>query len=117
MTYLKLNDTDFSMYVNKLQVATKVNYKGRTNASGNTLVKYVNKKYVLDVGIIPLDADVMQTLQTILNGFTLNVSFLEPATKELKQIRCMISSQIVDYYTIQDSDVRFKAFSLVFNEL
>lgn len=117
MTYLKLNNTDFSMYVNKLQVATKVNYKGRTNASGNTLVKYVNSKYSLDVGIIPLDADAMAALQDILSKFTIDVSFLEPKTKQLKTIKCMLATQIVDYYTIQDSKVKFKAFSLVFNEL
>ena len=39
MTYFKLNNIDFSQYVTKLQVGTKHNYKQRTNASGNLMVK------------------------------------------------------------------------------
>lgn len=117
MTYFKINEIDYSMYVNKLLVGTEHIYKGRTNASGNTIVKRINTKRTLEVGIIPLDENAMANLQYLLNQFTLTVSFLNPETKELENIKCMVSVQSVEYYTIQNSDVRFKAFSLVFKEL
>lgn len=117
MTYFKINEIDYSMYVNKLLVGTEHIYKGRTNASGNTVVKRINTKRTLEVGIIPLDDFVMSNLQYLLNNFTVTVTFLDPATKRLETIKCMVSVHSVDYYTIQDSDVRFKAFSLTFKEL
>ena len=117
MTYLKMNDTDCSMYVNKLKVGKEHIYKARTNASGNTIVKYVNSKFIIEVGIIPLDDEAMATIQEIINGFQVRLSFLDPETKTLKEASCIVTKQSVDYYTIQDSKVRFKAFSLVFTEL
>ena len=46
MTYFKLNNIDFSQYVTKLQVGTKHNYKQRTNASGNLMVKYIHNQSI-----------------------------------------------------------------------
>lgn len=106
------------MYVNRLKVATENIYKGRTNASGNTIVKYVNSKRSIEVGIIPLDADVMADLQQVLKEFTVTISCINPETNQLENnVKCILSNQIVEYYTIQDSKVQFKAFSLVFKEL
>lgn len=117
MTYLKMNGTDYSRYVNKLKVAKEHIYKNRTNASGNTLVKYVNSKFIIEVGIIPLDATTMAAIQNIINGFQVTLSFLDPETKTLKDINCIVTNHSVNYYTIQDSNVKFQAFSLVFTEL
>lgn len=118
MAYFKINNVDFSMYVSALKVGTKHIYKGRVNASGNTLVKYVNTKRIIEVGIIPLDDDAMSKLQQELNKFTVTISCMNPETKQLENnVKCMIATHSVDYYTIQDSDVRFKAFALTFDEL
>lgn len=117
MAYFKINNVDYSMYVSKLKVAKEHIFKNRTNASGNTLVKYVNSKFIIEVGIIPLDDDVMAAIQNAINDFTVTVSFLDPETKQLVNANCMISQHSVEYYTIQNNNVKFKAFALVFTEL
>lgn len=118
MSYLKINGNDYSMYVNKLKVAKEHNYKGMTNAAGNTVVKYVNTKRIIEVGIIPLNSDVMQNLQADINQFKVTVSYLEPETNTLvENVNCIITKNAVDYYTIQAGNVKFKAFSLTMTEL
>lgn len=117
MTYFKINGNDYSMYVNKLKVAREHIYKGMTNAAGNLLVKYVNTKRIIEVGIIPLDDAVMKRLQADINQFQVNVSFIEPETGALvEDVACIIPNNSVDYYTIQSGNTRFKAFSLEFKE-
>ena len=69
MTYFKMNGADYSQYVNKLKVAKEHIFKNRTNALGNTIVKYVNSKFIIEVGIIPLDDEAMADIQRVLNGF------------------------------------------------
>ena len=118
MSYFKINNTDFSMYVNKLKVAREHVYKGQTNASGNTLVKYVNTKRIIEVGIIPLDAESMASLQTEINKFKVTVSYLDPETGALvENINCIIPHNSVEYYTVQAGNTTFKAFSLELKEL
>lgn len=118
MTYFKINGVDFSMYVNKLKVAREHIYKGMTNASGNTLVKYVNTKRIIEVGIIPLDSAAMKTLQEEINKFKVTVSYLEPETGVLEEnVACIIPQNSVDYYTVQAGNTTFKAFSLELKEL
>lgn len=117
MTYFKINNTDFSAYVSKLKVAKKHTYKARTNAAGNTRVQHINSKYVIEVGIIPLDNVAMKNLLAAISNFQVSITFLSPETNTLQTIDCMITEQAVDYYTIQDSNVKYQAFSLVFTEL
>lgn len=118
MTYFKINGTDFSMYVNKLKVAKEHIYKSQTNASGNTIVKYVNSKRIIEVGIIPLDDDVMSALQTEIDKFKVSISYLDPKTKTLVEgVSCIIPDTSVEYYTVRADNVMFNAFSLHFTEL
>lgn len=118
MTYFKIEGTDYSMYVNKLKVAREHNYKAQTNASGNTVVKYINSKRVIDVGIIPLDNATMASLQKDINKFKVNISYLDPETNTLvENISCIIPKNAVDYYTVQAGNTKFKAFSLQIQEL
>jgi hypothetical protein len=117
MAYFKINEIDFSRYVNKLKVSTKYNANTRVNAAGNTLAQYINTKRIIEVGIIPLDADAMKSLQEQLEKFDKTILFLNPKTNQLYRIKCLLTQQSVEYYTIQDSKVKFQAFSLVFEEL
>lgn len=118
MSYFKINGTDYSMYVNNLKVAREHIYKGQTNAAGNTIVKYVNTKRIIGVGIIPLDDEAMARLQADINQFKVTISYLDPHTKELEEnVSCIIPQNSVDYYTVQVGNVKFKAFSLEFKEL
>ena len=118
MAYLKINGNDYSMYVNKLKVAREHVYKGMTNASGNTLVKYVNTKRIIEVGIIPLDSTAMANLQTDINKFKVTVSYLDPQTATLEEgVVCIIPQNSVEYYTVQADNVKFQAFTIVLKEL
>ena len=117
MAYLKLNDIDFSMYVNELSVDKIANYNAQTNAAGNTVVDYINHKRVIKVGIIPLTQEAMAQLQAVIAGFTVTVTFLNPDTKALDTAYCIIPESAVNYYTIQANKVLFDAFSLEFQEL
>lgn len=117
MTYLKINGNDYSLYVNKLKVAREHIYKGMTNAAGNLLVKYVNTKRIIEVGIIPLDDATMKRLMADINKFQVKLSFIEPETGALvENVACVIPQNSVEYYTIRSGNTSFKAFSLEFKE-
>lgn len=117
MTYFKINGVDFSQYVNKLNIQTNHIYNARTNASGNTSVKLINSKKIINVGIIPLDATVNASLVAMLNTFKMTVEFLDPETNELRSATCIIPKNAIDYYTIQADKVQVKAYTLAFEEL
>ena len=118
MSYFKINNHDYSTYVSGLKIATEHIHKGRVNASGNTLVKYVNSKRIIEVTIIPLEAYAMADLMADINSFTVTCSYLNPATQSIETgVNCMIANHIVEYYTIQGSKTMFKAFTLVLQEL
>lgn len=117
MAYLKINNIDFSMYVNELAVSDTASYNAQTNAAGNTVVDFINRKRVIRVGIIPLTAQAMADLQAAINAFNVSITFLNPNTKALDTINCIIPASNVEYYTIQADKVLFDAFSLEFIEL
>lgn len=117
MAYFKINDTDYSMYVNELRVNKAAHYNSQTNAAGNTVVDYINSKRNIEVGIIPLDAAAMAKLQADIDAFNVSISFLNPKTKALETINCIIPEDNVDYYTIRADKTTFNAFSLTFIEL
>lgn len=116
MAYFKINNIDFSQYVNKLSIQTNHIYKSSTNAAGNTSVRYVNTKRVITVGIIPLDATVNKDLITELNKFKLRVEYLDPATGELGRVGCILPKHNIEYYTIQADKIQTKAYILTFEE-
>jgi hypothetical protein len=118
MTYFKINGVDFSMYINKLKVGREHIYKGMTNAAGNLLVRYVNTKRIIEVGIIPLDSAAMKSLQEQINKFSVTISYLDPETGVLEEnVACIIPHNSVDYYTVQAGNTKFKALSLEIKEL
>lgn len=118
MTYFKIGNNDYSMYVNALKVVTDTKYNAQENAAGNTVVDYINKKRSIEVGIIPLDANTMARLKADIEQFNVSLSFLNPNTKALENsVNCIIPSNEVNYYTIQADKVMFDAVTLTFIEL
>lgn len=118
MTYLKINNTDYSMYVNQFKVGKTVAYKSATNAAGDTVVKYVNTKRSFTVGIIPLNDQVMAALQSDISGFKVSISYRDPKTNDLiENVQCIIPNNDVEYQTIRANNVLYKAFTLVIQEL
>jgi hypothetical protein len=118
MDYFVIDDIDFSKYVNKLNIATETIYNQQTNAAGDSVVDYVNKKRTIEVGIIPLDKEAMINLQKAIEAFNVSISFLNPTTGEIEQdVKCIIPSNGVEYYTIQSNKILYNSFSLSFIEL
>lgn len=117
MAYFKINNHDYSMYVNKLIVDNKHKYTARENAAGNLMVKYITKKRNVQVGVIPLDATALSNLMADLNEFEVEVTFLNPETNALETINCIIPVNSVEYYTIRADKTMTKAFNFICEEL
>lgn len=116
--FFKINDHDYSMYVNKLMIGTEHNYKSMNTAAGNTLVKYVNSKRTIEVGIIPLDDVAMMNFMNDVNKFQVSISYRDPETNTMvENLKCIIPTNLVEYHTIQVGNVKYKAFSLQIKEL
>ena len=117
-TYFKINNVDFSKYVNELNVETDANYNAQTNAAGDTVVDLINKKRTIEVGIIPLNNVAMKELLQAVEAFNVSISFRNPLTNALEEnVNCIIPSTGVEYTTIQVNKVLFKNFTLQFIEL
>ena len=118
LAYFKIDDTDYSMYVNELKVNSNSTYTSQTNAAGDTVVDYINRKRTVEVGIIPLDEVTMLQLQQAIDKFNVAISFLNPKTNVLEEnVNCIIPTDNVEYYTIQPNKTMFKALTLKFQEL
>jgi hypothetical protein len=118
MAYFKINNIDFSMYVNNLQIDKTSVYTKETNAAGDSVVDYVNNKRNITVGIIPLDSEAAVSLLNAVDGFNVSITFRNPLTNQLEEnVNCIIPATNIAYYTIQADRVSYKAFTLVFNEL
>lgn len=117
MEYFKINDVNFSMYVNQLNVNKTAIYNSQTNAAGDTVVDYINSKREIEVGIIPLNAEAMASLQEAIDNFNVLITFRNPKTNALETIECIIPEDNVEYYTIQANKVMYNAFTLTFVEL
>lgn len=118
MAYLIINDVDFSPYVNDLKVTNNHRYNAQTNAAGNTIVDYINKKRTFEVGIIPVDDEAMANLQEVLDTFNVTLTFRNPQTNALEEdVNCIIPTNAVAYYTIRKDKVTYDAFVVQIQEL
>ena len=116
--YFAIDGKDYSMYVNKLQIGTEHNYKSLLTAAGNTLVKYINSKRVIEVGFIALDDTVMMNLIRDINKFQVSISYRDPETNEMTTgLNCIIPNHIVEYHTIRADKVSYRAFTIQIKEL
>ena len=118
MAYFKINNIDFSMYVNELNVKKAHNYNAQTNAAGDTVVDYINSKREIEVGIIALDSAVMPQILEAVDGFSVSISFRNPKTNKLEEnVACIIPDTKIEYYTIQADRVMYNGLTLKFTEL
>ena len=118
MAYFKIGGIDFSGMCNGLEVKTATRYNAQTNAAGNTVVDYINKKRTIVVGVIPLNDTEMERLQRAIAPFSVAISFRDPTTNALAEnVPCIIPDNDIKYYTIQEGNVLYNALSLTFSEL
>lgn len=118
MAYFKIGGIDFSPYVNQLVINDNATYTAQTNAAGDTVVDYVNRKRKITVGIIPVDGETMARLMNAVNAFNVSLSFRNPKTNALEEnVSCIIPADKIEYYTIQGDKAQYKALTLDFTEL
>lgn len=117
MEYLKIDNIDFSMYVNELNITKNTNYNAQTNAAGDTVIDYINAKRQLEIGIIPLDNETMKNLLNVIDRFSVSVSFLNPYTGTIDTMQCIIPENEIEYFTIQANNISFNGFSITCIEL
>lgn len=116
MVYFMINNNDYSKYVSNLKVAKENLFASEPTADGIIQARYINSHKIIEVAIIPLDAEAMVNIQRDIDEFAVRVSFLNPTTNALETIDCYISNFITEYYTIQNSNTKFKAFTITFTE-
>lgn len=117
MAYFQIGAHDYSAYTSSLKVGNTVNYTSQTNAVYNTVVDYHNTKKTVEVEIIPLDDETMKQLLTDIKSFSMVIFYREPQTGTLAQLGVICSSYDTDYYTIQQSNVKYKKMKLKFTQL
>ena len=118
MTYFKVNGIDFSNIVSSLSITKTRTYNAQTNAHGDTVVDYLKAKRNITVGIIPLTAERLMPLLAEVDKFQVSVSFQNPNTNALEEnVSCIIPTEKVDAYTLQQNKKMYKALSLTFREL
>ena len=119
MAYLKINNVDYSQYVNKLSVTTKQKYTARESANGDLLVKYITAKRNINVGLCPLDASKASTVIASISGsasMNVKVDFLDPSTNSLSTAYCIIPTNTVEYQYINNNGTLLKAISFTAEE-
>lgn len=86
MIYFKINNTDFSHLVSSLKVGyeTLVSDNSGRNAAGNTVIDIINRKIKVYVGFRPMLDNHMNSLLTAIKDYVVNISFLDPETKNTK---------------------------------
>lgn len=118
MVYFKIGTHDYSSITSGLSIDDNSTYVAQQNAAGNKVVDYINSKVKIKVKIIALDDTTMKNLLSDIKNFNVQISYLNPKTKQLRtNVSCIIDKNNVEYYTIQQGKVMFKALSLDFEEL
>lgn len=118
INYFKINDWDISFMVSELVITDNVNFNAQTNANGDTVVDYINKKRTFKIGVIPTNQTLMGYLKNELNKFNVRISYLDPETGLFTEnVECIIPSHEINYYSIKINNVVYKAMNLTFTEL
>lgn len=117
--YFKINNIDFSGLVSGLKVGyeTLVSSDSGRNANGDTVIDVVNTKRKVYITFRHTTNDEMQELLDAVSGYVVNVSFLNPKTKDITTIQAYIGTPEPEYYTIQKDLIIYKPMSLNFIEL
>ena len=117
MEFLFINDAEYSSFVNYFKVSYVKNFNEQTNAAGNSVVDYINRKRVIDIGFIPLELEMAAGVLNELSGFTMRLNFLDPQTGLMGEGNFICPSEEIEAYTIQQNKKLYKAFTVQLREL
>lgn len=118
MSYLKINNQDFSHLVNSLKIGyeTLVFDSGR-NANGDMVIEGGRtRKIKVYVGLRHTTNTEMKEFLLAIENFEVSVTFLDPETNTLKTINTYTGTPEPEYYTISNKTI-YKPMSLNFIEL
>ena len=118
MAYFKINGKDFSDLVSGLKVGYEVlvSDKSGRNANGDTTVDVINKKRKVYVTLRHTTDKEMQSFLAAVEGYVVNIDYLDPKTDILKSAQCYTGTPEPEYLTISNKTI-FKPMSLNFVEL
>lgn len=117
VSYFKIGAFGCSQYVSGLKISKLANYATQTNAAGNTVVDYINTKRTIEVTFRAVDDLEMSMIQTMLNQFNMTISYLDAITGALEEVNVIVPNNEIEYYTIQENNILYKAFTITFIEL
>lgn len=119
MSYLKINNIDFSSLVSGLKIGheTLVSDKSGRNAAGNTVIDIINSKYKIYVTLRHTTNAEMSRFLSAIDDYVVSVSFLNPKTNAETTIQAYTGTPEPEYYTIQPNNTIYKPLSLNFIEL
>lgn len=117
MAYLKVNNTDISGFVSALKITKTANYTAQANATGDTVVDYINEKRKIEIDLIPMEQADFDSISSLLT-FEATVAYRDPSTGVLSSnVSCICKARPYEYYTIQSNRVLYKAMKLTYEEL
>lgn len=119
INYLKINNVDFSDIVSGLKVGfeTLVSDGSGRNAAGDSVIDVINEKVKLYVNLRHTTGAEMDRFLGAIEGFLVDVTFLNPRTLQLSTIHAYIGTPEPEFYTIQPNNIIYKPMSLNFIEL
>ena len=119
MYYLTINDIDYSYLVSGLKVSfeTLVSSDSGRNAAGDTVIDVINNKTKVQVTLRHTFEEEMRDFLTAIEPYVVQIKFLNPKTKALKQITCYTGTPEPEYYTIQTDKIIYKPMNINFIEL
>lgn len=119
MSYLKINNQDFSSLVSGLKIGyeTLVSDSSGRNAAGDTVIDVINSKIKVYVTLRHTMQQEMKSFLAAIEGYVVNVTFLNPKTNEPTTITAYTGTPEPEYYTIQPTNIIYKPMDLNFIEL
>lgn len=116
--YFKINDKDFSHLVSGLKVGyeTLVSDSSGRNAAGDTVIDIINRKKKVYITLRHTTEEEMEEFLAAIDDYVVNVSFLNPRTKELTTINTYSGTPEPEYYTISTRTI-YKPMNINFIEL
>lgn len=117
--YFKINNQDFSSLVSGLKVGfeTLVSNESGRNANGDTVIDVINRKRKVYISFRAMTDIEMNNLLAAIEGYVVEIDFLNPKTKALTHITVYTGTPEPEYYTIQSNRVLYKPMNLNFIEL
>lgn len=119
MSFFQVNNQDFSDLVSGLKVGyeTLVSDNSGRNAAGDTVLDVINKKIKLQLTLRHTTETEMRAFLSAIDDYVVNVTFLNPKTKQLTTIQAYTGTPEPEYFTIQPTLTVYKPLSLNFIEL